>query len=217
MLTWGQLVDLGIGDDGIFQIGASATNMEGYSAQAFTTLEVANNPPVVTITPAPDAFVVVPFELIFSATDRGTDRVFEWRIDWGDGTPVERLGSGTDSATHVFAEPGKVIVRVAAVDEDVPAGAEFSELPQQSAEVDVSVRASGVSAGGPYAIAKGQDLAFLASAVGSPESFSSVRERRVGRYVGQGSDFDLDAARVAGCNRQRHIPRARRGDVSARA
>ena len=212
VLTWGQLVDLGIGDDGVYQIGASATNMEGFSAQAFTTLNVANTPPTVEILAAQTAYVGVPFELIFSATDRGTDRVFEWRIDWGDGTPVERLGSGTDSATHVFAEPGKVIVRVAAVDEDVPAGAEFSELPQQSAEVDVSVRER---------CQRGRSLRDRRrSGSGAPGQRSGltrvvfvVRQRCVGRYVGQGSDFDLDAARVAGCNRQRHIPRARRGDV----
>ncbi len=172
VLTWDQLADLGIGDDGLFQIGASATNMEGYSAQSFATLEVANEPPVVTIAPAPDAYVGVPFQLVYSASDPGLDRVIEWRIDWGDGTPVEVLGSGASSATHVFREPGQYVVHVAAVDEDVPDAAEFSELPQQSAEVDVSVRASDVSAGGPYAIAEGYDLTLLASTVGSPESYS---------------------------------------------
>ncbi|MCU0962414.1 MAG: PKD domain-containing protein [Pirellulaceae bacterium] len=171
-LTWEQFADLGIGDDGVFQIGASATNMEGFNAQAFTTLEVANTPPEVEITPAPSAYVSVPVELAYVASDPGMDRVSQWRIGWGDGTPVEVLGSGASAATHFFQEPGQYVVRVAAVDEDVPVGAAFGELPQQSVEVDVTVRASDVSAGGPYAMAEGQDLALRASAVGSPVSFS---------------------------------------------
>ena len=63
---------------------------------------------------------------------------------------------------------------MAALDEDTPPGAEFDELPQESIVVDVIVRPSDISAGGPYTISEdeSESLVLSAAAVGTPLSFS---------------------------------------------
>ena len=112
-LTWQQLVDFGISDDGAFTIGATASNDEGTSA-ADTTLTVLNLLPVVKVTPEFEpavANVGRAFRIDFDAEDPGDDRIARWEILWGDeadetpATPAEVFGAGTLSATHIYQQP----------------------------------------------------------------------------------------------------------------
>ncbi|MHC4511795.1 MAG: beta-propeller fold lactonase family protein [Planctomycetota bacterium] len=57
ILSWEHLVDFGLSDDRVYQIGARATNEDGFTASAFTTLTIKNTPPTVTVTGAGQAFV----------------------------------------------------------------------------------------------------------------------------------------------------------------
>jgi hypothetical protein len=166
-LTWEQLIDLGLSDDGAFQVGASAVNGDGFSAQAFETLTIDNTPPTLSVVGADVAQVDAAYELSFSATDPGADRVFEWRIDWGDGTQ-ETFGSGANRAAHVYRDPGPVLIQVGAVDEDSAPDATLAVPPKS---VNVVVTREQVNPGGPYVIAEGDDLTLAGSAVGTPVAY----------------------------------------------
>lgn len=163
-LTWAQLQGFGINDDGVYQVGVSATNESGFTTEAFVSLTVNNTPPVITITGNATAYVNTPYQLDFSAFDPGDDHIVTWLVDWGDGTS-EVFGSSTTLATHTYLLPGlATLIQVSATDEDVTAG--------NTKSIDILVDAAGVSAGGPYKIAEGQSLSLNASAVGTPTSYS---------------------------------------------
>ncbi|MCB2043230.1 MAG: tandem-95 repeat protein, partial [Rhodoferax sp.] len=163
MLDWNQLRALGIDDDGVFQIGARAINGDGFESTAFTTLTIGNTAPTIALSANTSVATDAPFQIGFSATDPGNDRVTAWEIDWtGDGSQVETFGSTTRSATHVFDEPGTYTVTVRATDEDTTSVATHV--------VDVTVSAAEVSAGGPYRIREGEDLTLTAIVAGTPDS-----------------------------------------------
>lgn len=94
--------------------------------------------------------------------------MFEWRINWGDGTPIEIFGSNTTSATHIYTNPGKAQILVGAVDEDSAPNATFA-APKN---ISITVSANQVSAGGPYTIAEGEALTLRAIAIGTPTAYS---------------------------------------------
>ena len=101
----------------------TATNLgagtdPGYSSEETTTLTITNTAPAIAVTGSSQVLVGSEYEIDFTATDPGADRVFEWRIDWGDDTPIEIFGSGTTSAKHVYEEPKDAEILVGAVDED---------------------------------------------------------------------------------------------------
>ncbi len=167
-LTWAQLANLGLDDDGVYQIAARATNTDGFSAEAFTSLTILNAPPVLALT---DDTAGAPvrvgddYRIAFSAADPGDDRVLEWHVDWGDGS-TETFGAGTSSASHRYTDPGALTVRVAAVDED--------SSPHEAAAafigVTVAVDAGQISAGSAdYRIAEGESVTLQASVVGTPD------------------------------------------------
>ena len=167
-LTWEQLVDLGLNDGDTpsgttCQVGVRATNDLGFSSEEFTTLTILNTSPDVSVSGNNTTNVGESYHVGFSAIDPGDDRVFEWRIVWGDdGGNHEAFGSGASSATHVYEAPGAYIVQVSAVDEDgVHAG-------NNTVMVIVWVQPGQVDAGGPYTIAEGEDLVLAAAAPGSP-------------------------------------------------
>ncbi|MBD2365415.1 3-carboxy-cis,cis-muconate lactonizing protein, partial [Anabaena minutissima FACHB-250] len=166
-LNWQQLVDLGLGDDGTYQIGVRATNADDLSSNALTTLLIVNTPPTIQVSGVNEIAVGSTYTINFSASDPGEDRVFEWRIDWGDGTPMEILGSNTTSATHIYTNPGKAQIIVGAVDEDSAPNATFA-APKN---ISITVSANQVSAGSPYTIAEGEALTLNAIAIGTPTEY----------------------------------------------
>jgi hypothetical protein len=158
-LSWDQLIDLGINDDGNVQLGVSASNDQGTS-QALVSLAIQNTPPTVPLFGAPTTELGQAYQLDFSAIDPGDDRITEWRVNWGDGSPAEVFGSGTSSAQHVFTRAGTFGIQVQPVDEDSTPNA----YPPTVKNVFVAITAAQVSAGGPYSIKQGDSLTLDASA-----------------------------------------------------
>lgn len=163
-LSWAQLVDLGLGDNGIYPIAVRAVNGDQRSTDAAATLTVNNVAPTLTLGSS-GATVTLgsDWRLDFSASDPGDDQVTSWLVNWGDGNQ-ERFGADASSATHVYQSPGARTVIVQVFDDD-----SGSSVARQ-ATTNVTVLASGAAliTGGPYAIAEGQPLQLLGSAPGTP-------------------------------------------------
>ncbi|NOY99459.1 MAG: beta-propeller fold lactonase family protein, partial [Chloroflexi bacterium] len=162
-LTWAQLQGFGINDDGVYQIGVSATNESDFTTQVFTSLTINNTLPVITITGNAQAYVNTPYQIDFSAFDPGDDHITTWVVDWDDGQ-IDTLGSTSALAMHTYLLPGSATIQLTATDEDGTAQATHS--------IDIWVDTAGVSAGGPYQIAEGQSLGLNGSAVGTPTAYS---------------------------------------------
>ncbi|MEQ9123911.1 MAG: PKD domain-containing protein, partial [Alphaproteobacteria bacterium] len=167
-LTWEQLVDFGLNDDGVYRIGVTATNEDGATAQAFVDLEILNVQPTLAVTGPATAQVGDALVIDFTATDPGDDTVARWEIDWMDGTPVQEFGAGTSTASHVFATPGIYAIEVTAFDEDPP----IDGTTAAPNIVTINVTPADVSAGGPYVISEGEYLTLTATAAGAPSGFS---------------------------------------------
>jgi hypothetical protein len=167
-LTWRQLSNFGIISHGVYTIGARATNADDLTATEHTTLTVTNAAPVVTLTGSPTGTAGTPYVLAFAATDPGTARTLQWRINWGDGTPVEVFGSTANSATHVYRSPLAAVVVAQVIDSDSAPGVAGSA----SLSVAVSIDPATVDAGGPYQTAEGQALTLFGTAAGDPVSYS---------------------------------------------
>ena len=160
---------LGINDDGVYQIGATATNADDLTAQAFANLTVLNvaPPPVVT---SPDTVRLgTPIEIGFTRDDPGDDEVFKW------GGRLGRLHAPmkcSEPARHLprmtMISPVRTRLSLPAFDEDTAINGTAS-APRN---ITVIVTADEISADGPYLISEGEDLVVSASAAGTPSGFS---------------------------------------------
>jgi 6-phosphogluconolactonase (cycloisomerase 2 family) len=159
-LSWQQLVDFGLADNGQYQIAVKATNGSGFESVGLATLIIDNTPPQIQLSGAGSTLAGEVYSLDFSAGDPGDDRVSAWRVDWSDGSPVEDLGSNAQHARHVFGEPGSYSVLLTGTDEDTAVSV--------TKTVSVGVSSAQVSVGGPYTIMEGDALTLRASAVGTP-------------------------------------------------
>lgn len=160
-LSWARLVDLGLGDDGTYLVSVRAANADGDVSQRRTALVIDNVAPALGLTGAAATNIGQVYTLAFEASDPGDDRVFQWEVDWGDGT-VDTYGSGAESAQHVYTVPGARTVTVTAVDEDT--------ATQVTKTVQVGVGPDAIAAGGPYAIVEGGTLVLSASVTGAPSA-----------------------------------------------
>ncbi|EXI79182.1 MAG: PQQ-dependent catabolism-associated beta-propeller protein [Candidatus Accumulibacter appositus] len=159
-LSWQQLVDFGLADNGQYQIAVRATNGSGFESVGFATLIIDNTPPQIQLGGAGSTLAGEVYTLDFSASDPGDDRVSAWRVDWNDGSALEDLGSNARRATHVFGEPGSYSVQLTGSDEDMAVSVNKA--------VQVGVASAQVSVGGPYLIEEGDSLSLRASAIGTP-------------------------------------------------
>ena len=88
-------------------------------AERLFNLTVTNVAPTLTVTGAATGGNGVPYVLQFGAADPGRDTVSEWRINWGDGSPVQTLAGTATQATRSFGRVGgNFDIVVSAVDED---------------------------------------------------------------------------------------------------
>ncbi len=164
VVTWEQLKALGINDNGIYPISVRAINQDNLAAEAFNNLRIDNTAPTIALTGNNSVAVGLPYQLDFSAFDPGNDRISSWRVNWGDGSPLETFGSGTTSATRIYNTPGNFSIQVTAIDED-------SSFLSPTKPITVSVGATQVNAGNAYTIAEGDNLTLSATAAGTPQSF----------------------------------------------
>ncbi|MBW3542596.1 MAG: hypothetical protein KY476_20225, partial [Planctomycetes bacterium] len=102
ILTWSDLIALGIDDDGTYAIALSVQDAFGETDTASSQITIVNVAPTVSavaVTPVIDENGTV--NLSFNVTDPGTLDTFTLVIDWGDGTSSNfgpsSLGTGSFS------------------------------------------------------------------------------------------------------------------------
>jgi subtilisin-like proprotein convertase family protein len=151
------LATLGLGDGpaGPVTIGLQVRSSPTVRT-ATSTVTVTNVAPTASVPNVPSGLVAgTPASVTFGATDpAAADNAagFTYRIDWGDGTPVQTVTGGASvTASHTWATSGTFTISVTASDKD----GGTSAVATASADVGAPVVAD---AGGPYSIAEGSDL-----------------------------------------------------------
>lgn len=182
-LTWAQLRDLGIRDNGLYPVAVRAIDDRGAQGVARATLQVSNAAPTLAASGALNVALGSPWRVDFSATDPGDDAITGWLVRWGDGTQ-ETLGASSTSATHVFSTPGLKTVEIQAFDED---SGSLNPAATRTQLVSVIVQASSLNLGGPYTLAEGESLVLAGSAPGSPVLSWSINGQPFGAAGASGA------------------------------
>ena len=174
MLTWQQLVALGIDDNGVYDIAVRLTVAERWIvvSMATTTVTIANKPPAPAVELVANSVNANdPVELLLGANDPGDDHIARWEVDWGNGGLPESYPGDASMATHVYPSPGTVYsIHVKAEDED---GRYYED--KDFAVLSVDVGAPPPSAGNPlvpYRVYEGNALTMHGTAVGSPAQWA---------------------------------------------
>lgn len=115
-LSWRQLRNLGLGDDGTFQIGARVTNEAGLSTYVYQTLVIKTTPIVKPIANE-EILVGELVQVPFSFVDFGDDSVKEWLVNWGDGNAT-RTHAAKPELTHVYKDNSEYTIGITAMDAD---------------------------------------------------------------------------------------------------
>lgn len=116
----------GVAGDGpsAHSIIITASDIHGGATQTSFTLEIANSAPEVLISAPIAASPGIALPILFTAGEaHSSDRIagFEWSIDYGDGSGLQRIISGTPSpflSSHAFSRPGTYTITAAATDKD---------------------------------------------------------------------------------------------------
>jgi|GEM_PF-5376927 len=98
-------------------IAVKRTGTSGITVNS--TANVAVVPPMLALSGAASANEGSTYTLGLSGTEAGTDVITGWKINWGDGTPVQNVAGNPPSVTHVYADgPSKATITATATDED---------------------------------------------------------------------------------------------------
>ncbi|MDO8616611.1 MAG: PKD domain-containing protein [Dehalococcoidia bacterium] len=112
------------GDNGLYTVTVCVTDDDGASTCDTLQITVFNVPPSMTIDEvalgAPFVLILVPFGFQASFTDPGFLDTHTATVDWGDGSPIQSLGSviGSVSATHAYAASGLFTITITVTDDD---------------------------------------------------------------------------------------------------
>lgn len=179
-LSWAQLVELGIGRHGTYEVTALVDNdwirngtTTTYTNQLTTTLVVNHVAPTISVTGAAKASASVPYTLNFGAVQHGGAELVGWTVDWGDGTTDEIAPTAT-AATHLFQSLGMFDVRLGLFDtnndaEFLPDGVALQDKGSAYAADPVKVKVGAVAASigiDPATIATGGTVTLKATAPG---------------------------------------------------
>jgi hypothetical protein len=159
-LDWSDLVNLGLDDDGAYDLTLKVIDDQGAAASSTGTLTITNRVPAIFASGPSMTSIGADHEIEFSASDPGDDTVSQWTVNWGDGA-VDTFGSDAQTAWHVYENPGTFTVRITAQDEDGVHG------PRT---LGVTVKTATPDAGGPYTITEGDSLTLEATVGGTPVS-----------------------------------------------
>lgn len=126
-------LDCLFGEQGTSVLRGRAVDAQGAGTTAELTVTVTNQKPVVTLPDTGSGGTDgVPIEVdLGSFTDPGDDGPWTATVDWGDGNPVEEIGTfmtpgplGTES--HTWASPGLYEVTVYVAEAGGPTGSSFT-------------------------------------------------------------------------------------------
>ena len=162
-VTASTLASLGLGDGPAGPVIVSLRVTDDATSNVdTTTLTVFNVAPVASVTNVPSGVAAgTPAPVSFAATDASaadTAAGFTFRIDWGDGTPVQSVTGGSSvMAIHAWATSATFTVSVTATDKDAGTSAAATAL----VPVDPLVVAD---AGGPYTANEGAAVSLDATA-----------------------------------------------------
>ncbi len=116
-LSWQELCQWGLDDNGTYQVSVQVTTSGG-SDLATATVEIANVAPSLAVSSDSDSIdQFTLYVLRLTATDIENDAIEEWVIDWGDGSEGRVPGSAA-VATHQYPPGTWDVVVVRAADED---------------------------------------------------------------------------------------------------
>jgi RHS repeat-associated protein len=106
-----------------YAVVVSVTDVAGDSASDAFTVTVNNVAPKIALSGASSTGPGNSYSLNLGAiTDPGTDSVSEYRIDWGDGSPIQTVAASalpSDGVlTHAYTSDGRKTITVALVDDD---------------------------------------------------------------------------------------------------
>ena len=151
-------------DNGTYTATLTVTDSHGAGTSASVQVTIANvDPSLGPISRVPDGPISAGTVVTLSAsfTDPGADANWQYRVDWGDGTPIS---SGFMSSTgvrispsHTYAAIGTFVVTVSVSDKDGARGT-------STLQVTIINRAPIAKAGGPYSGVEGSSIAFDGSA-----------------------------------------------------
>lgn len=134
-LSWDQLVALGINDGPAthevwLKVTIDGQSEPGQAAMAQAMLEITNQAPVVWVAGETTGTVGVPLTLKVGADDPSVldmAGLFEYTVDWGDGSPVETVvGPADPPVTHTFQAAGTYTAVFTATDRDGTASQRLS-------------------------------------------------------------------------------------------
>ena len=127
-------------DDGTYTITVIAADEDGmYTATA--TVDVADVPPVITLSGAGTAIEGAQYTLTIAADDVGDDEITEWIIDWGNGTTT--VGAAGQNV-FVYADDGTYTITVTGID-DAGAHSQTWHLTVENVTPQVSISGSGAA------------------------------------------------------------------------
>jgi ELWxxDGT repeat protein len=109
-------------DDGTYAVTLSATDKDGGTGTTTATVAVTEVPPVVSIRGDSSGVRGQLRHLALAASVPSAAEMaagFTYRVDWGDGTPVQTVAPGAPTTVgHVYAASGLYTVQVTATDQD---------------------------------------------------------------------------------------------------
>jgi hypothetical protein len=107
-------------DNGTYMIEVTVTDPEGAATTRSFEVQVSNVAPTAELSGAASVAEGSAYQVtIGPVTDPGADTVGEWRIDWGDSSPLEVYAGPPDVLSHVYADgPASRTISLTLQDED---------------------------------------------------------------------------------------------------
>jgi PKD repeat protein len=93
------------------------TNVDGNEVTPFD-VTITDVPTQISVSGSGSGVEGTPYSITWTSSDPGADTITSWRVNWGDGTPVDVLAANATGASHTFATDDTYAVVVSAVDED---------------------------------------------------------------------------------------------------
>ena len=156
-------------DNGSYTAKLTVTDSYGAQTSANVQVDVANVDPSVgpiNIVPGGPLSAGTPVTVSASFTDPGADANWQYRVNWGDGSPISSgfiSSTGVPiSSSHSYSVTGTFVVTVSVADKDGARG-------MSTVQITIVNRAPIANAGGPYTGVEGSSVAFNGSASSDPD------------------------------------------------